>query len=371
MPSTRRYQVFISSTYTDLLEERQAVVSTLLESDAFPAGMELFPATNDDAWTLIRKVIDESDYYLLVIGGRYGSIDPSDDTGYTEKEYDYAIETEKPVMAFLHGSPGRIPAELTERGETGQEKLAAFRSKVEASRHVKYWQSTEGLAGQVSLSYHRLIREFPGVGWMRADRAASEEMLERLTAADERIRTLESQVSAQSSDAPVGSKELAQGDDEHRWQFEATVMYTSKTVRFATKRSVWVTAYSTWNELFGAIGPLLLDECSEPRIRRAFQDWAKQMYWGETTEAVEESLTKFEQSTDGLEISRRDVMIDDEDLGTILVQFKALGLITKSQRKRSVNDRATYWTLTPYGETLTTQLRAIKKAPPPDTVKEA
>jgi len=70
--------------------------------------MEMFPAADDDAWTLIRKVIDDSDYYLLVIGGKYGSVDPIEEISFTEKEYDYAVKKGKPVMAFLFGDPGKL-----------------------------------------------------------------------------------------------------------------------------------------------------------------------------------------------------------------------------------------------------------------------
>jgi Domain of unknown function (DUF4062) len=69
----RRYQVFVSSTFVDLQIERQATMQALLSLDHFPAGMELFPASDDDQWALIKGVIDDSDYYVLVIGGRYGS----------------------------------------------------------------------------------------------------------------------------------------------------------------------------------------------------------------------------------------------------------------------------------------------------------
>jgi hypothetical protein len=69
----KRYQIFVSSTFADLQEERQAVMQALLSLEHFPAGMEAFPASDDDAWTLIQGVIDDSDYYVLVIGGRYGS----------------------------------------------------------------------------------------------------------------------------------------------------------------------------------------------------------------------------------------------------------------------------------------------------------
>ena len=53
----KRYQVFISSTFTDLKDERQAVLKAVLELDHMPAGMELFPAADDTAWQLIKDVI--------------------------------------------------------------------------------------------------------------------------------------------------------------------------------------------------------------------------------------------------------------------------------------------------------------------------
>ena len=87
MEIIKRHQVFISSTYTDLADERREVIQALLELDCIPVGMEIFPAANDDQWTFIKKVIDESDYYLLIIGNRYGSTDNMG-ISYTEKEYD-------------------------------------------------------------------------------------------------------------------------------------------------------------------------------------------------------------------------------------------------------------------------------------------
>lgn len=43
----KRYQVFVSSTFTDLKEERKHVIQTLMEMDCIPAGMELFPAIDE------------------------------------------------------------------------------------------------------------------------------------------------------------------------------------------------------------------------------------------------------------------------------------------------------------------------------------
>jgi hypothetical protein len=46
----KKYQVFVSSTYIDLIDERQEIMHALLELDCIPAGMELFPAANEDQW---------------------------------------------------------------------------------------------------------------------------------------------------------------------------------------------------------------------------------------------------------------------------------------------------------------------------------
>lgn len=95
----KRYQVFVSSTYEDLQEERREVMQALLELDCIPAGMELFPASSEDQWSLIKRVIDDCDYYLLIIAGRYGS---TNDKGisYTQMEFEYALSTGKPIIAF-------------------------------------------------------------------------------------------------------------------------------------------------------------------------------------------------------------------------------------------------------------------------------
>lgn len=73
MSSVKKYQVFISSTYTDLLDERQAAVEAILQAGHIPAGMELFTSSNQSQWDIIKRWIDESDIYMLILGGRYGS----------------------------------------------------------------------------------------------------------------------------------------------------------------------------------------------------------------------------------------------------------------------------------------------------------
>ena len=104
----KKLQVFVSSTYTDLIEERQSAVQAILDAGHIPAGMELFKSGNRSQLETIYKWIDESDIYMLILGGRYGSIESNSGKSYTHIEYEYAINSNIPVFSvvltnsFLH-----------------------------------------------------------------------------------------------------------------------------------------------------------------------------------------------------------------------------------------------------------------------------
>src|SRR5262245_33865331 len=109
----KRYQVFVSSTYADLRDERAAVIQALMELDCIPAGMELFPAADEEQFQFIKRVIDDCDYYIVIVGGRYGSTTP-EGVSFTEKEYDYALERGLKVLAFVHEQPGKLSVEKSD-----------------------------------------------------------------------------------------------------------------------------------------------------------------------------------------------------------------------------------------------------------------
>lgn len=159
----KRYQVFVSSTYTDLNEERQLVTQTLMKMGCIPAGMELFPASDEDQFAFIKRVIDDCDYYLVIIGGRYGSV-TTEGISYTEKEYDYAVKKGLKVVGLLHRNPENIPVSKAESVPEAREKLVAFRDKVSKDRLVDYWDNAPALPGLVALSMVNAIKTFPGVG---------------------------------------------------------------------------------------------------------------------------------------------------------------------------------------------------------------
>lgn len=161
----KKYQVFVSSTYIDLQEERQEVIKALLELDCFPSSMEFFPSTDDDQWTLIKQIINDCDYYIVIIGGRYGSLS-SEGISYTEKEYRYALETGKPIIGFLHSDPKNLPVKNSELDPEAIKKLEEFKELVQ-KKMCKYWTNAVELGSVVSRSFIKLQKSHPAIGWVR------------------------------------------------------------------------------------------------------------------------------------------------------------------------------------------------------------
>ncbi len=330
----KRYQVFVSSTYDDLQKERQEVMHALLELDCMPSGMELFPAANEDQWTLIKKVIDDCDYYIVIVAGRYGSVDDKN-TSYTEKEYKYALEKEKPIIAFLHKDPSSIPSKHTEKKPELAKKLETFR-KLCQKKMCKFWESPAELGSAVSRSLIRLIKSHAAIGWVRGDLVPDQEATVEILGLRKKIEELENTLLNVSSKPPEDTEDLCQGNDEFviEYSYSDSTSFLTKSARLKT----------TWNQLFSIVAPHLINEAGERTIRLALNDFCKD---------IANRNRDFLRS--------RDIKTSDSDFQTIKIQLRALGLITKSEKPRSIKDTATYWKLTPYGDTLLTKLRAIRK----------
>ena len=169
------------------------VMQAILERKCFPAGMELFPAIDTEQFEYIKKVIDDSDYYLLIIGARYGSIDENG-VSFTEKEYDYAVEQDIPVIAFLHSDIKSIPLGKADVDSELQRKLEAFRKKVQTGRLVKYWNSPHDLRAKVTSSLVDVFDELPKIGWVRADSVFSEDGQKEISRLNNEITDLHNEV---------------------------------------------------------------------------------------------------------------------------------------------------------------------------------
>ena len=332
-----RYQIFISSTFLDLLDERQAALRAVLELDQMPAGMELFPAGDDSAWQLIEDVIEASDYYVLIIGGRYGSLD-SQGIGYTEKEYEYAVLTGKPVIPLLHENPDNLPRGKTETDEHAWANLRQFRLKVEQRHTCVYWASSEELKARLIVGLTAEMKRHPAVGWVRADQVPSGARLEDLLRAKQRVEDLEAQLSAERSGPPAGTEDLLQGDDT----FEVAVAFTAREPGLNWGGVTYTASIEpTWNEIFAGVAPKLIGEAPDSRLRAALKQ-----FFSRTTHEV------YAGDKDIADKDLVDFAYADQDVDTCIVH-----------RKRSVRDTDRYWMLTAYGDGQMARLRALRRKP--------
>lgn len=164
----RKYEIFISSTYEDLKEERNVVTESLLDMGCcFPAGMERFPASSLSQWEYIKKIIDDCDYYLLIVAGRYGTLATNEKISYTEKEYNYAESRNIPILTFVYDNINNLPAKFVDKQRS---RINTFRKRVSAGRLVKYYSSTDDLRSKVKDTLYSAIQITPRPGWIRADK---------------------------------------------------------------------------------------------------------------------------------------------------------------------------------------------------------
>lgn len=168
----KKYQIFVSSTYSDLVEAREKVIKTILGLINFPIGMEMFSADDDEQWTVIEETIKQSDYYIVIIGHRYGS-EAKDGVSYTEKEYDYAKSLNIPVMAFIRERDVATTPHERDDDSNKIEKLNRFIDKAKGNKLCDFWSNPDELTTKVTVALFKAFQRHPRTGWVRADKAVT------------------------------------------------------------------------------------------------------------------------------------------------------------------------------------------------------
>ena len=332
--SQKKYQVFVSSTFRDLSEARQDAIRNILDLGHIPAGMELFPAADINQLDYIKKVIDECDYYLLIMGGRYGSMD-ADGVSYTEREYDYAVETEKVVIAFVHSDPAAIPVGKSDVDPKVVEALDKFREKVMTGRLVKTWGSREELEPLVLKSLMHAFKYFPQVGWIRGDSAASDSLLEQSNKTLQENAELKEELQMLRASGSAEIEDIADLDDTFTVRLTTTHYNRGSPGRSYTRRTIDL----TWSQIFVAVAGKLDNAKTDAAITSALKEAANEVNFGYNISSM-----------------------NDTDKVTIKVQLEALGLINTQVGQTTEGGVAEFLTLTPKGRNLFIQNRVVRKS---------
>ena len=307
------------------------MIQALLECKCIPSGMELFPAASLDQWTLIQRVIDDCDYYVIVVAGKYGSRGP-DGRSYTEMEFDYAAQSGKPIIGFYHEDLDLLPGAKLEKSDDARKRLADFTRKVK-QRMCRPWRSADGLGSSIKSAMLNEIEFNPRPGWIRADVAPDPELVRRLK---ERILELEQRLSKSalrrfitgdtSLDLPL---QLNVGRvNDRTWQLKA------RLYRF----------HASLDEIFKAIAPKLTKPRTRIALKRILQHWLK------GTRDVHEA---------GGDLEVHSVIIERENFDPLLQTFVAQDLLKRVSPPKNVRTTDLYWQLAPKGVKRLAELQAI------------
>jgi hypothetical protein len=317
----------------------------LLELDCIPSGMEYFPAANDDQWSFIQELIDQCDYYLVVVGARYGST-TSDGLSFTEKEYRYALEKGIPVIGFVHAQPESIPQGKAESSTDGRQRLEEFRKLVQ-SKLCKTWSSPAELGAVVSRSLTQLIKRNPRPGWVRSDRLASSEANEEILRLRHAIDKKDEEIGRLTAAQSAVSDALAQGSDQLELAFsvslsDPTLPYAERASRFSSQIVV------TWDEVYKSFAPHLLTPTKFSGIKSGINRLVR-----------EKKLDEVQDMYPDLNVGAFNV--SDSTLQMIFVQFTAMNFLEISNAEDKEGKPYKLTTLTPQGKAYLIKTTAIKR----------
>lgn len=312
----KRYQAFLSSAFKELSEERRAVVTALLELNCHPVGMDLFDMLDDEDGSLVRRLIDDCDYYLVVLGANFRMLDTAEIDS-IEREHDHALAKAKPVLAFLRPDDKMQPeadggyAELSGR-------LQALRDRLESGA-CRYWNTPTELGGAVSRACVQLIQSRPAEGWVRAGRAKTPEDYENVARLADQVRVLEKEVADLRAAELRVAPDLAQGDETV--ELEYSLRGEQMVFRIG----------ATWTEVFAAAAIKAIELPTSKEIETELSAW------------IGEHANSF------------DVVLAESSLQKIKLQFFTLGLMETRWLPQG-----RVWALTDRGRVLLGELRGQK-----------
>ncbi|GGJ40638.1 DUF4062 domain-containing protein [Paenarthrobacter histidinolovorans] len=328
MAATAKYQVFISSTFEDLKEERDQVIKAVLEMGHIPVGMEMFSAADNEQWQIIAKHIEESDYYAVIAAHRLGSL-THEGTSYTRKEYEYALKLGIPALGFVINEKAPWPSDRIDKDSVKQTELQAFKALIQ-EKPVGYWSTADELYAKFSLALMKAITANPREGWIRASSAgAGPEVTAEL-----------SRLSAENADLR-SRLEISEGaaEREELEQLQSTLHILMDTER---KPSYRYTGASDWH---------IAEDCS---LFSIFLRLAPEMM----AEASTEDMSRLLAMDIRGDTSRDPDIVAYNQFNELMADFMTLDLVNPSEREHAPSDVKNYWILTPFGIRM---LKAIRR----------
>lgn len=328
---SKKYQVFVSSTYLDLVAEREQIIKACLEMGHIPVGMEMFSAADEEQWKIIQRQIDEIDYYVILIAHRYGST-TNEGISYTEKEYDYAVSKGIPVLGFVIDDVAAWPADRIDRDEEKKISLVSFKEKVK-SKLVNFWSNKDELHAKFSIALMKAIANNPRSGWVKAEESIGADVMKELS-------RLSSENAALRNENESLKVKKVNDDDKSK----EAIQILSKNKKSLV---IWYEGHKKWKN----------DEAKDVSLLQIFQAIAPNMLTENHNAAIASDIALYFSDGRGY---RAHYPVPSNYVTHWIADLHALELVEPSNKKHPVSDDKDYWTLTKTGRELIGAIRKLK-----------
>lgn len=164
-------KIFISSTYSDLVEQRKVVSEVISKLGGIPIQFETFSETAKSSWSdMMMNEIEKSDCIILIVGDRYGALDKNSHKSFTQLEFEYAKHKNIPIIGLIKKSNDLTSPIITtnfdaviDKAVEEELKLKEFKNEVITNRVVSFFESNDDLKIQTTLALQEVLRKELGI----------------------------------------------------------------------------------------------------------------------------------------------------------------------------------------------------------------
>ncbi|APX61760.1 MULTISPECIES: DUF4062 domain-containing protein [Acinetobacter] len=257
----KRYQVFISTSGSEMQPERIILSQTLVGMGFFSWGLE---QRNPLSTAFARRQIDDCDYVVILLGSQYGEQSVSG-VGYMHLEYIYAVTKQKPIIVFMHDDPASREPSLHDAKAELREKFNDFRKLLQNEvDQVFTYRSLRDLEMAVRLNMPQMLERYPVTGWVRPQNAqALHDEIDQLKA---RIAQMEAEAGKREPDPFLSLPKVSMHEI---FSFE----YRMHAYQDGNFKELKIQKKLTWAELLAILGSTFVNPTPEEFFSKRLNEY--------------------------------------------------------------------------------------------------
>lgn len=257
----KRYQVFISTSGSEMQPERIILSQTLVGMGFFSWGLE---QRNPLSTAFARRQIDDCDYVVILLGSQYGEQSVSG-VGYMHLEYIYAVTKQKPIIVFMHDDPASREPSLHDAKAELREKFNEFRKLLQNEvDQVFTYRSLRDLEMAVRLNMPQMLERYPVTGWVRPQNAqALHDEIDQLKA---RIAQMEAEAGKREPDPFLSLPKVSMHEI---FSFE----YRMHAYQDGNFKELKIQKKLTWAELLAILGSTFVNPTPEEFFSKRLNEY--------------------------------------------------------------------------------------------------